>query len=311
MFDPAAGAAYFALSRTGVLVYAPGGPQLKDRTLVWIDRRGTVAPIPVPKRFYAEPSISWDRRRIALTFRAANDDVWIYDIARGTFTRLTFPHGNSEVPIWTPDDRRIVYAVDRNGVRRLVWRLADGSGGEEPLTPAEYFQTPGSWSPDGKTLVYTEDRPDSGSDLFVLAIDGDRKPVPFLATPRNERTPVFSPDGHWIAYLSDETGQFEVFVTAYPGPGPKWQISSKGGALPAWGRDGREIVYRENDRLMTVSVEPGSPPRFGRPAPLLTLPPYTGYVAMAPDGDRFVAVCDDGQDRVARELHVVLNWSPD
>ena len=127
-FDAAAGAAYFAVSRTGVLVYVPGGPLMKQRSMAWSDRHGELTPIPAPRRFYAEPSISPDQRQIAFTLRAANDDIWTFDVARGSFARLTFPHGNSEVPIWSPDGRRIVYAVDRDGVRRLFWRPADGSG---------------------------------------------------------------------------------------------------------------------------------------------------------------------------------------
>lgn len=308
-FDVASGSAYFALSRTGVLVYVPGGPMRKARSLVWLDRRGTLTPIPVPRRFYAEPSISPDGQQIAVTLRAANDDVWTYDIARNAFTRLTFPRGNNQVPIWTPDGRGVVYGLDRHGVRRLVRRAADGSGDEQPLTPAEYFQTPGSWSPDGKLLVYTHYRPETSGDLFLVPIGGDRPPVPFLATPVNERLPAFSPDGRWIAYTSDETGQFEVFVTPYPGPGRRWQVSQGGGVAPAWRSDGREIVYNNTERLMAVDVAAGSPFRAGPPRELAKLPPFTDYFAMARDGSRFLLVVADGEDRTARELKVVLNWT--
>jgi hypothetical protein len=309
-FDVASGSAYFALSRNGVLVYVPGGPNVKQRSLAWIDRRGVLSPLPAPPRFYAEPSISQDGRQIAFTARAANDDVWTYDIAREAFTRLTFPRGNSQVPLWTPDGRRIVYGVDREGVRRLVWRPADGNGAEEPLTPAEYFQTPGSWSPDGTLLVYTQDRPETGSDLFIMPIDGDRRPVAFLSTPVNERWPVFSPDGRWIAYTSDETGQFEVFVAPYPGPGRRWQLSQDGGMRPAWRADGREIVYSTNGRLMSVAVESGTVLEAEPPREVVQLPPFSEYSAMSPDGTRFLVVYGggDGTDRAARELHVVQNW---
>jgi Tol biopolymer transport system component len=307
-FDIASGSAYFALSRSGVLVYVPGGPLVKQRSLVWIDRRGVVTPLPVPHRFYAEPSISLDGRQIAVTMRAANDDVWTYDIARNALTRLTFPRGNNQVPIWTRDGRRIVYGLDRHGVRRLVWRSADGSDEEQPLTPAEYFQTPGSLSPDGKLLVYTQDRPETGSDLFILPFEGNRQPVRFLATPVNERWAVFSPDGRWIAYTSDETGQFEVFVVPYPGPGRRWQVSQGGGVRPAWRSDGREIVYYNVDRLMAVGVRGGSLFQAEPPRELVKLPPFTDYFAMAPDGSRFLVVAGDGEDRTARELNVVLNW---
>ncbi|MGE5243566.1 MAG: TolB family protein [Betaproteobacteria bacterium] len=136
-FDPAAGAAFFAFSRNGTLAYVPGGPLVKDRQIGWLDRRGTLTAIPAPRRFYAEPSISPDGRQIALTIRAANDDVWTFDSERGTFSRLTFTHDNNQVPIWSPDGSRIVYASDRHGVRRLMWRPADGGGQEEELTPPE------------------------------------------------------------------------------------------------------------------------------------------------------------------------------
>ncbi|MGE5245301.1 MAG: protein kinase domain-containing protein, partial [Betaproteobacteria bacterium] len=310
-FDPAAGAAFFAFSRNGTLAYVPGGPLLKNRSIAWLDLRGALTPIPAPPRFYAEPSISPDGRQIALTIRAANDDIWTYDTARGTFARLTFPHGNNEVPIWSSDGSRIVYAVDRQGVRRLVSRPADGSGSEENLTPPEYYQTPGSSSPDGKLLAYREDRPDTGSDIFILPLDGDRKPFPFLATPVNERSPAFSPDGRSIAYESDETGHFEVFVAPFPGPGRRLQISNGGGVLPAWRHDGREIVYSNGDRVMSVAVAGGSPLRFDQPRELVRLPPHCEYFAMSPDGQRFIVVYGDGRDQVARELHIVLNWFTD
>ena len=308
LFDPASGAAYYGLSRNGVLVYVPGGPLRKDRSLAWIDRRGVLTKIDVPPRFYAEPSISPDGRQIAITIRAANDDIWIYDIARGAFARLTFPRGNNQVPIWSPDGRRIVYAVDR-GTRSLVSRAADGSGEEEPLTPAEYYQTTGSWSPDGKLLAYTQDLPATGSDILIVSFVGDRTPSTFLATPVNERMPAFSPDGHWIAYASDETGQFEVFVMPYPGPGRKMQISQGGGLRPAWSPDGREITYQNSDRMMSVAVEGQSTLQPARPRELVKLPANTEYVAMSPDASRFVVVYGDGSDNGADRLDIVLNWS--
>jgi dipeptidyl aminopeptidase/acylaminoacyl peptidase len=307
LFDPVAGVASFALSRTGTLVYAPGGPVLGERSIGWLDRRGVLTPIQAPRRQYAEPSISHDGLQIAFTIRAANDDIWTYDIVRNAFTRLTFPRGNSEVPIWSPDGRRVVYGVDRQGVRRLVSRSADGSGEEEPLTPAEYFQTPGSFSPDGKLLAYTQDRPDTGSDILMLPLEGERKPSAFLATPVHERTPAFSPDGKWIAYSSDATGQFEVFVTPYPGPGRKWQISQGGGVRPAWRRDGREIVYQNKDALMSVDVATtGTGLQFQTPHELLKRP-SGDYWSMTPDGSRFLVIYGAKQDS-GRELEVVTNW---
>jgi len=310
-FDPNTSIASYAMSRTGVLTYVPGGALGRHRSIAWLDRTGALTPIPVEPRAYAEPSISPDERQIALTIRAANDDVWIYDLARGSFSRLTFPHGNSQVPVWSGDGSRIVYSLDRDGVRSLVSRSADGHGTEEPLTPAQYFQTGGSPSPDAKLFAYEEDRPETGADIFVARLDRREPPVPFMATRVNERAPMFSPDGRWIAYESDETGRFEVFVAPYPGPGRKWQVSDSGGAFPMWRRDGQEIVYRNRDLLMSVKVSGQSALETDRPRQLLKLPPYTSYVAMTPSGHRFLVAYGDGTDAKTNELHVVLNWFND
>jgi hypothetical protein len=307
-FDPQTSNAFYAVANAGVLAYVPGGPLTHHRTIAWLDRSGALTPIPVEPRTYAEPRISPDERQIAFTVRAANDDVWTYDIARGSFSRLTFAHGNNQVPAWSADGSRLVYSLDRDGVRRLVIRSADGRGAEEPLTPAEYFQTTGSASPDGALFAYEEDRPQTGADIFIARLDGREPPVPFLATRVNERAPQFSPDGRWIAFESDETGRFEVFVTPYPGAGRKWQVSDSGGIVPMWRRDGREIVYRNGNRLMSVAIRGLSPLVTDRPHELTKLPPYTDYVAMAPSGNRFVVSFGDGTEENAREVHVVLNW---
>ena len=311
MLDTASGTAHFALSRNGTLVYAPGGPVAQERTLAWVDRGGSITPIHAPGRFYSEPRISPDGHQIAFDVRAANDDIWTYDIDRGTAARLTFTHGNNQAPIWSPDGSRIVYAVDRLGVRRLAWRPSDGSGSEELLTPAEYYQTAGSFSPDGKLLAYTEDRPETAGDIFLLPLEGARKPIPFLATPFDERRPAFSPDGRWITYESNETGRFEVFAMPYPGPGRKWQVSNGGGLRPTWSRDGTEIVYATDDmtRLMAVRVKStASTIDPGVPSELLNLLPLTEYFDVSPDGQRVLVVETGAARTVVRELNVILNW---
>ena len=311
MFDTFTGNAYFAFSRTGTLAYAPGGPVKHESMLVWIDRRGMSTSMQLPPRFYGELSLSPDGKQIAMSIRSANDDIWVYDIARNAFTRLTFTRGNNQVPIWSFDGSRVVYAVARSGARTLAWRAADGTGVEESLTSTPFYQTPGSFSPDGKLLAYTEDRPDTASDLFVMPMDGDRKPVAFVATPFNERDPMFSPDGRWIAYASDETGQFEVFVAAYPGPGRRWQVSNGGGSRPLWTSGGREIVYRSGGRLMSVAVAT-SPSFQATPArEIVKLPDETfdlNQLEIAPDGQRFLLVRPEGAE-FATSLNVVLNWS--
>ena len=311
MLDQASGSAEFALARNGTFVFAPGGPVVHARKLVWVDSHGTLTPLEVPPRFYSDPVISPDGRAIAFDIRAANDDIWTYDPARGRFTRLTFTHGNHQMPAWSPDGSRIIYALDRLGVRRLAWRAADGSDAEELLTPPEYYQTPGSISPDGKVLVYTEDRPETSSDIYMMPLQGNRTAVPFIATPRRERNPVFSPDGRWIAYESYETGGPEIFVTAYPDHGKKWQVSTEGGMHPVWLQGGTAIGYGASNpgRIMVAPVTiKGASFDSGQPRQLVPLPPSTVSFDIARDGGRVLALTATGDQDSVRELNVVLNW---
>jgi serine/threonine-protein kinase len=311
MFDQASGSAHFALARNGTFVFAPGGPVLHERKLAWVDRRGTVTPLPMPARFYSDPAIAPDGRAIAFDIRAANDDIWTYAIARGRFARLTFTHGNHQAPAWSPDGSRIIYGLDRLGVRRLAWRAADGSDAEELLTPPEFYQTPGSISADGKILAYTEDRPQTSSDLYVMPLQGTRTAIPFLATPRREYDPRFSPDGRWIAYVSDESGRPEIFVTGYPGHDRKWQVSTTGGTHPVWLRGGKELVYVAADpyRVMIAPVSAsGASFEAGDPRELMALPPSTVGFDVAPDGDRVLALMASGDQDSVREIEVALNW---
>jgi Tol biopolymer transport system component len=308
MFDQFSGAARFAVAGAGTLVYAPGGPvPIAELSLQWQDRRGAIQPIDAPRRFYADPHFSPDGRVIAFTVRAANDDVWAYDTTRQAFTRLTFTQGNNQWPVWSPDSERVTYRNDRDKTATLYSRRADGSGAEERLTTGSYEQTPGSWSSDGRVLAYTELRPGQGLNLAILSMDGGRTTRNLIDTPYNESNPMFSPDGHFIAYESDETGQREVFVSPFPGPGRKWQVSNGGGFSPQWTRRGQELLYRNGDRILTVTVTT-TPFQLTSPRELLVLPPRTTEFAAAPDGERLMLIHRDGADLVAPQLHVVLNW---
>lgn len=308
MFDTVSARANFGFSQTGVLIYVPGGPVPYNYTLHWIDRRGRSEPIPVPAKYYRQPSFSPDAAFVAMGIGAANDDVWLYDFARGVFTRVTFTGGDNRNPIWTPGGDRIVYAARRAGPENLFWRSADGTGAEERLTESQRVQTPGSWTPDGEILAFTEYRPQTRGDILTIRPKTDRTPRPFLATPFDENTPTFSPDGRWIAYVSDESGVSEVYVQPFEGSGRKTQVSIGGGTIPFWRRDGTELVYRDRDRLMAVSVALTPTLRLGQPQQLLTLPPGTLEVAMTPDGQRFLIVERDRDALVATELEVIVNW---
>jgi serine/threonine protein kinase/Tol biopolymer transport system component len=302
----------YAVSSNGPLAYVPGSPQQYESTLVWVDRNGKSEPLSAPPRFYFAPRLSPDGQEVALWTFGATADVWIYDLVRGTVTRL-ISQGSSQFPIWTPDGKRLTYRGTRGGSRNLFWKMADGSGAEERLTTGEGTQTVGSWSPDGQVLAFTAGGSTTGSDIWILRLS-DRKTQPFLQTPSNESAPRFSPDGRWLAYISDESGRVEVYVQPYPGPGGKWQISTEGGTGPVWNRNGRELFYRSGDKMMAVEI--ATQPGFaaGKPRVLFEgqYQPAPGNYSnydVSPDGQRFLMLKPMEQaERAPTQINVVLNW---
>jgi eukaryotic-like serine/threonine-protein kinase len=312
------GLASFAVSRTGSVAYIPGNPLYTPGLLNWVSRKGSIEPIGAPAQTYSGPHLSPDGQRVTVAVHlGAHSDVWVYDISHGAFSRLTFD-GRSTAPIWTPDGRKITFMRIQDAGVEIVSKAADGSGSEEFLLRGQEFsRVPGSWSPDGKFLLYSPAYPDTGRDIFVLPMEGDRKPRPFVQTKFDEYDPVFSPDGHWIAYMSNETGRFEIYVQPFPGPGGKWQISTDGGLWPVWASEGRELFYLtvSTNRIMSVSVAPrpsftASAPRFIADLPSLLQSYFyaNGNYDVSPDGQRFLFVKMNRPDAPSGELRVILNW---
>ena len=206
------------------------------------------------------------------------------------------------------------FISNKEGQRNLFWQLADGSGGLERLATSEFVQIPGSWSPDGQLLAFSEVNVTTGYDIWVLRLS-DRKAQPFLQTQFNEAAPQFSSDGHWLAYASDESGRKEIYVQPYPGPGGKWQISTEGGVEPLWNRNGRELFYRSGKKMMAVEI--ATKPSFSAGTPkmlfegeyqsLLTI--STPNYDVSPDGQRFLMLKPAEQTQTApTQINVVLNW---
>jgi eukaryotic-like serine/threonine-protein kinase len=315
------GAAQYSFSVTGSLVYVPGGVQSAQSRLVWVSRNGAEQPVAAPAHTYLGPRLSPDGRRIAVTITEQESQTWLYDLPRETLTRLTLERNNNLFPAWTPDGKRIAFQSNKEGPLNIFWQLADGSGGLERLTTSEYTHVPLSWSPDGQLLAFLEVNPTTGNDIWVLRV-GDpsagsgqvRKAQPFLRTPFNESVPRFSPDGHWLAYISDESGRYEVYVQPYPGPGGKWQISTEGGTEPAWNPNGRELFYRSGDKMMAadVAAQPGfaaGKPRMLFEGPYLPTPLTSPNYDVSPDGQRFLMLKASAQEQPApTQINVVLNW---
>jgi serine/threonine-protein kinase len=303
------GAAQYSLSATGSLVYVSGSSQALQSKLVWVSRNGTEQPLPAPPRSYAYLQLSPDGRRVAIV---SESQIWLYDFARDTLSRFTF-EGSNNLPVWTPDGKRIAFMSNRGGPYNIFWQMADGSGGLERLTTDEHNNVPRSFSPDGQLLAFHVDS-STGSDIWVLRLR-DRKVQPFLQTPASESAPQFSPDGRWLAYVSDESGRYEVYVQPYPGPGGKYLISTEGGREPLWNNNGRELFYRSGDKVMAVDVM--TQPNFsaGKPKELfegryLQLGGTVPQFAFSPDGQRFLMLKPVEQEAaVPTQINVVLNWT--
>jgi serine/threonine-protein kinase len=311
--SPSTGAAQYSLSATGSLIYIPGGVQADQRGLVWVTRNGAEHPVAAPARAYVYPRLSPDGQRVGVGITEEDSQIWLYDFSRETLTRITFEGHQNLNAIWTPDGKWVAIQSNREGPLNIFWQRADGSGGLEHLITSEYNNFPMSFSPDGQLLAFGEVNPTTGYDIWVLRLS-DRKAQPFLRTPFNESAPRFSPDGHWLVYISDETGRFEIYVQPYPGPGGKWQISTEGGREPVWNPNGRELFYRNGDKMMAVDI--ATHPGFAAGKPMVLFEggyspaPGTGNnYDVSPDGQRFLMLKPREQDQPApTQINVVLNW---
>jgi len=303
--------ASFAASETGVLAYRSAA-SATPRSLVWVSRNGTEQLVVPAPRGYQTARISPDGRRLAVEIAdQQGNQIWVYDIGRETLTRLTFQGSDNELAIWSPDGKRLTYYSNQAGPLNLFWQMADGSGGPERLTTGPAAHAAMSWSSDGRLLAFT-DNAAGNRDILVLDMQ-DGKAKPFLKTAFNEGGAQFSPDGRWIAYVSNESGRGEVYVQPYPGPGGKWQVSTDGGLEPRWNRNGRELFYRNGDRMIAVPVSTEGGFSAGKPQMLFergyvsTPLPQTGGVGdVSADGQRFLMIKEAEQE--STPVNVVVNW---
>ncbi len=323
LVNPSTGSAQFALSPAGALVLVTGGMQTPQRTLVWVDRQGRAEPVGAPARGYGVLRLSPDRRLLAMNISNGNEDIWVYDLARGTLSRVTSHPARDIYPVWTRDGQQLIFSSDRNRRPQDMYRKAVGGGNEEALLtrptdqPKSFPEFAFDTSPDRRWLIYAADNTlekQSGWDLFLLPLQGERTPQPFLGTQFDEIQPAFSPDSRWLAYASNETGRWEIYVLPYPGPGPRAQISTDGGLQPLWSPSGRELFYRNGDQMMAVEIS--APPAFSASAPRQLFegryvqggmnPGWANYDVSA-DGQRFLLLRSE-QEGGPTQMTVVLNW---
>ncbi len=270
------GLAPYDFSDNGMLAYVRGGEVGGDggatRGLVWVDREGREEPLDVDLDAYLYPRLSPDGQRLAVTIGNTpnQQDVWIYDLVRGAESRLTFDTTAASLrPVWTRDGQSVVYYSTRaeSGIFR---RAANGTGSEERLTSSDAQQLPEFFSPDGTQLI-VRTNPQGSMDLYALSVEGEPRSTALLEMDYHEGYSAISPDGRWIAYLSDETGTYEVYVRPFPNVDDgRWQISTEGGVEPLWAPDGRELFYRNAGAVIVVAVDTESDFSAGPPEVLFT-----------------------------------------
>jgi len=309
--------AVFSVSENGVLVYqadiAVAGLQL-----VWFDRKGKRLGVLGDQLSYGGADLSPDGKKVAVAImdtQLDRHDIWIYDVAHGSRTRFTLDSAPGVVPLWSPDGSRIIYCSNRKGPLDLYQKAANGAGSEEVLLESNLTKFPTSWSRDGRYVLYfTSGDPKTKVDIWVLPMFGERKPYPFLHKETMEYHGEFSPDGRWVAYVSDESGEHEVYVTPFPGPGGNQQVSIAGGGTPRWRGDGKELFYLAADnKLMAAEVNiKGSALEIGAVRPLFethTALQGRDYDVSA-DGQRFL-VNTLVEEKGSSPLNLVVNWSAD
>jgi len=324
----ALGTARYAFSDSGLLVYLGRGQRSRDRTVEWVDRQGARQASILPPRLYGDISLSPDGRRMAASIGGSDlgsllggADIWVGELERGRLTRLT-SQGWNFLPVWTPDGRAVTFGAYSTGRQFLKQVAADGSGQPEVLLEGATQLTPLSWTPKGEHLLFLARA--SGLmriSLLPRPVSGvESKPRPLLEAGLGEvhGFAQVSPDGRWMAYASNESGRFEIYVRPFPGLGAKLPISTQGGENPRWSRSGRELFYRDpvKSQLMAVEVQTAPEFRAGQPRPLFTLDStysstqsgLSGGWDVSPDGKHFLVInAPEGAEPGVR-LQAVVNW---
>jgi serine/threonine-protein kinase len=317
------GTAEFDIARNnGTLVYVAGGAVATARTLVWLDRQqGREEAIKAPARPYSSPRLSPDGKLLALDIRDQENDVWVWDFARETLTPVTSDAGIDQAPVWMPNGKRLVFSSQAGGtVGSLFSQAVDGTGKAEPLTKSRTFQRPSDVLPDGTRVLFSSFAGPSatviGADVMMVTLE-DRRVEPLVQSPRVERNGVISPDGRWLAYESDDSGQFQIVVRGFPDVNAwKTQVSTGGGTEPRWRRNSQELFYLAPDgSLMSVPLERGTAWRGGTPIKMFSVAYRRGEITnsqsydVSPDGQRFLMIKEgSGAGQTQPTIEVVQNW---
>jgi len=316
--------AQFAASGNGTALYVPSGSDAVP--IQWLDESGRTTLLRETPANWTDLSFAPDGRRLAFDISDGQQvDVWVYDWARDALSRLTFDPSDDYKPVWTPDGQRIAFSSARDGqtLPNLYWQRVDGAGDVQRLTEGPNFQVAASWRPGGRFLAYVEYNQQTNADVLILPLDGDNasgwrpgQPTSFLNGPSVELEPMFSPDGRWLAYASNESGQFEVYVRPFPGPGGRWQISRGGGSFPTWSRARQELFYSTLDQRIMVAGYSTDGNSFVADPPRLWVdrryelrgPIVNRSFDLHPDGRRIALAVPDPQAGRRDKVVFILNF---
>jgi len=297
----------FSISDNGTLAYVPA----RVAEMVLVSREGQVTTASDATRQFHSPRMSPDGRRVVVDISdLGSRDVWVQDLEQGTLTRVSF-EGDANDPVWMPDGRRVCYASARSGTRGVFCRDADGAGEADSIYVGDDEFTAGAWLPQGDSLVLISQSTETLYNLWLLG-PGDGEPRPLLTSPFSENFPAISPDGRWLAYVTDESGRMEIYVRTLSGGGGRVQVSRDGGQEPSWSRDGRELFYIETggggSRMMAAAVTTQPTFRVTSRAPLFDARDYERAAPHANydvgPNDQFVMI----RRAAASEVVIVQNW---
>jgi len=301
----------FTVSRSGTLAYLPGEASVQTFALDWVDVEGRKTEFLEAPAHFIYPRISPDGRRIAVTLVSEEgQDIWLIDRERGSRT-LFANEGQNMEPVWSPDGNRIAFASNRAGSWSLYWKPADGSREAEPLLVRENVQFPTSWSPDGRFIAFYERAPEVSSDVLVVDLEDELAVSSVVSSGATEHTPVFSPDGASLAYVSDETGREEIYLRPYPGPGGALVVSTDGGREPWWSADGTELYFRSGREMLVVAIRSELALEIGTPRVMFR----ADFTTELGGGVGYTVAADSGEFLMTRrgtpvpsEIYVVMDW---
>jgi Tol biopolymer transport system component len=307
---------YFSASQNGVLAFTSGA-QAQNVQMTWFDRSGktmgTVGP-PVDMEW---PAISPDGKTVAIDRRdpqTGNYDIWLRDLARGNDSRFTFNPNDDQFPVWSPDGGYLAFLSDRGGQSSVYKKATGGVGRDEIVDKDELIKRPTDWSPDGRLVIEDSSSatPRTSSDIWIAPASpgaGGEKPRPYLQTEFQEGTAKLSPNGKWLAYHSDETKRSEVYIMTFPNPGGKWQISTSGGSIPVWSRDGKQLFYISGTKMMAVEINgAGANPEPGVPQPLFDVRLGANNPSFDVSKDGRFLIPTAVEQAAAAPITVVVNW---